>query len=207
MDCKYKKILLSTGYFPPVQYFSKLIKYENIFIEKYENYIKQTYRNRCIILSANGLQTLSIPIKKESGRKTKISDIKIDYTTNWQKNHFRSISSAYFSSPFYEFYIDAFLIFFEKKYKYLFDLNLDIIKALLGELEEYKNIYFTKSYISNPNFDDFRTKIHPKKNFPDLDFVPKKYTQVFSEKFEFQKNLSILDLLFNEGPAGIGFLV
>ncbi len=203
---KYKNVLLSIAYFPPIIYFSKLIKYENIFLEKYENYKKQSYRNRCVIYGANGLQTLSIPVKKISGKKIKITDVEIDYTNDWQKNHFRSIDSAYRSSPFYEFYIDAFKIFFSKKYKYLFDMNLEIIRTVISEIEETKNINFTKKFVFNTDLDDFREAIHPKNKIHNVpDFYINEYTQVFSEKFGFKENLSILDLLFNEGTTTVDF--
>ncbi len=202
-----KTIILSSAYFPPIQYFSKLIHYNNVIIEKHENYSKQSYRNRCIIYAANGLQTLSIPVKKRSG-KIKISDVEIEYVTDWQTIHLRSIDSAYRSSPFYEYYIDALLPIFNKRYKYLFDLNIDIINKILNEIEEESNITFSEKFINLGVEYDFRELIHPKekKQIPDPNFIPKKYTQVFSNKYGFQPNLSILDLLFNEGPNTISFL-
>jgi hypothetical protein len=201
-----KKVLLSTGYFPPIQYFSKLLKYNEITLDRYENYEKQSYRNRCHILSANGILSLSIPIKKSMSPKTLIIDTKIDYTENWQTLHLRAISSAYNSSPFHEFYIDALMPFFEKKFEFLFDFNLQIINKLAEEMEINLQIAFSKSFQTNSEELDLRDKIHPKKTFEDSDFTIKKYTQVFSEKFGFTPNLSILDLLFNEGPNCIDFL-
>lgn len=202
-----KTAILSTAYFPPIQYISKLIRHRNVIIEKHENYSKQSYRNRCIIYSANGVQTLSIPVKKKTG-KVIITDIEIDYTENWQTIHLRSIDSAYRSSPFYEFYIDAFLAFFKKKYKFLIDLNIEITHKILNEIEEKSDISFSNKYIDSEEENDFRETIHPKKNkqTKDTDFVLKPYTQVFSDKFGFKENLSILDLLFNEGPNTICFL-
>ncbi len=206
---EFSQIIISTAYFPPVQYFAALLKYENVLIEKHENYLKQTYRNRCEILSPNGKQTLSIPIIKKSGTKQLISDVKIDYKNNWQLQHLKSLQTAYLSSPFYEFYIDAFMPFFEKKYTFLFDFNLEIIFTLLSELQIEKNLNFTEKYIKQYLSGDYRNLIHPKKNTSETftEYKPKKYTQVFFDKFDFIPDLSILDLLFNEGPPSISFLI
>ncbi len=198
------QIIVPTLYFPPVSFFYLLNKTEKVFIEQYENYSKQSYRNRCEILSPNGKLTLSIPVKKKSGEKQLIKDIKIDYKNDWQKQHLKSIETAYFSSPFYEFYIDAFLTFFSKKYTFLFDYNYEILKTLLSELQIDKDIKFTSEYIKDYGLSDYRAALHPKKKIPK--FNPKAYTQVFFDKFPFTPNLSILDLLFNEGPNFDNFL-
>lgn len=201
-----KTAIFSTAYFPSVQYFTEIVKGKNIVIEKHENYVKQSYRNRCKILSTNGIQTLSIPVKKISGQKIPIADTQIDYTESWQQVHFKSIATAYQKSPFYEFYIDAFEKFFTKKYKFLFDFNTEILETLLSELEIEKKISFTEKYeVEIPNYNDFRNSINPKNKF-DKDFLGKKYIQVFSNKFNFAENLSILDLLFNEGTNVYKFL-
>ena len=201
-----KTAIFSTAYFPSIQYFFEISKYENIIIEKHENYVKQSYRNRCKILSTNGVQTLSIPVKKISGKKILITDTQIDYTENWQQVHYKSIATAYQKSPFYEFFIDAFDKFFTKKYKFLFDFNTEILETLLAELEIDKKISFTEKYeIQILNYNDFRNSIHPKNKF-DKNFSGKKYTQVFSNKFNFAGNLSILDLLFNEGTNVYNFI-
>ncbi|NOZ34062.1 MAG: WbqC family protein [Chlorobi bacterium] len=196
--------IFSAAYFPPIGYFSELINSETVIIEKYENYIKQTYRNRCEILSPGGKQTLSIPIVKKSGQKQFIKDVKIDYKNNWQSLHLKSLKTAYLSSPFFEFYIDAFLPFFEKKYTFLLDYNIEILHKLLSESEIDKKLTFTEEYKKEYSFPDFRNLIHPKKNSPK--FIFKKYTQVFFDRFDFVPNLSILDLLFNEGPSAVSFI-
>ncbi len=198
-------LLLSTAYFPPISYFSKIANYNNVLIETQDNYIKQTYRNRCNIMSANGKLTLSIPVIKSGNLKTPTKDIIIDYDTNWQKNHFRSIMSAYKSSPFYEFYIDDFLHIFENKTKYLLDLNNNILSILVDNLEIESNISFTKEYLKDiPLSSDYRNNIIPKKETPE--FKQKEYWQVFIDKFPFEKDLSIIDLLFNKGPEASLFL-
>ena len=200
--------ILSTAYFPPLQYFSKIVSNNRIVIESFENFSKQSYRNRCEILSANGKQTLTVPIEKALSSKQLIKDVKIDYRNNWQDIHLKSLQAAYLSSPFYEYYIDALIPFFEKKHKFLFDYNLLIIETLQNEIQINKKINFSKQYNANYNFPDFRNSIHPKRKFQiqDNNFNNIEYTQVFSEKHGFIKNLSILDLLFNEGPNTLNLL-
>ena len=127
--------LLTTSYFPPIQYYSKLIKKEKIIIEQYEHYGKQSYRNRCDIYGANGLLTLSVPVIKGARKKIITKDIKIEYVEDWRKVHFKGIESAYRKSPFYEYYIDDIEPIFSKEYKYLLDLNNDILGVLNEILE------------------------------------------------------------------------
>ena len=196
------KIILSSLYFPPIQYFAQILSSSEIYIESKANYVKQTYLNRCEILAANGKLTLSIPIKKSKTRKIKIEDVELSYDTDWQRLHLKSIESAYRSSAFYEYYIDALLPFFSKKYKFLLEFNSDLLKVLLNELEIDVNINFTDEYYEN-QFEalDARFKISPK-NIENIEInvnLPQ-YYQVFAAKHGFLPNLSILDLLFNEGP-------
>ena len=201
-----KSIILSTAYLAPVQYFTKFVEYDKVIIEAHENFIKQTYRNRCKIYGANGELSLTIPIKK-SAPKTKIKELLIDYDTNWRKMHWKSIESAYNSSPFFEYYIDDFIPFYTKKYKYLFDYNTELLKMIVDILEISTNIEFTTSFDNNiSDIDDFRELIHPKKGSTDQNFKPIEYTQVFKDKYGFLPNLSIIDLLFSEGPNSIMFL-
>jgi hypothetical protein len=196
--------VLSIAYLPPIQYFTKLYKYTDVFIEDDENYNKQSYRNRCLILSANSTQTLSVPVCKPHKQKANIKDIRIDYTKAWQRNHWRAIEAAYSSSPFFEFYKDELLPFYEKNYEFLFDLNIDLIYLLSGLTGVSVHLNFTGTYHKQPSehIDDFRENIHPKRRMQksDPDFKPEPYHQVFSERFGFVSNLSIIDLLFNKGP-------
>ena len=201
------KAILSTAYLAPIQYYSKLLKYDEALIEVYENYPKQTYRNRCSIYGANGLLDLSIPVKKIE-TKTKTKDIKIDYVTNWQKLHWKSIESAYRSSPYFEYYADEFLPFFTTKTDFLIDYNLalqNLITIIIGIEVQIKN---TDKYIvyNELAVSDYRELINPKKKFIDLDFKQPEYTQVFSTRFSFIPNLSIIDLLFNVGPDSLTYL-
>jgi len=195
-----KNIILSTAYLAPIQYFTKFVEYDKVIIEAHENFIKQTYRNRCKIYGANGEISLSIPVKK-SAPKTLIKELQIDYDTNWRKLHWKSIESAYNSSPFFEYYIDDFLPFYTKKYKYLFDFNTELLIMILENIDISTKIDFTETFFNSEyEMDDFREQIHPKKKNIDKNFKIIEYTQVFQSKHCFIPNLSIVDLLFNEGP-------
>jgi len=201
--------LLTTSYFPPIQYYSKLIKKEKIIIEQYEHYGKQSYRNRCDIYGANGLLTLSVPVIKGARKKILTKDIQIEYVEDWRKVHFKGIESAYRKSPFYEYYIDDIEPIFSKEYKYLLDLNNDILGVLNEILEISPDIGYTEDYIKETvGVDDWREGIHPKKSkrIEDTSFVADPYTQVFSDKLGFEPNLSVLDLIFNLGPEALLYL-
>jgi hypothetical protein len=206
---KNKKILLSTACFPTVQYFSKLVRFEKIYLEQFENFTKQTFRNRYEILGANGTIPLVVPVVKGRGSKIKIRDLRISYDTGWQRNHWRTIFSAYNSSPFFEYYKNDILPYFEKPWNFLFDFNLEILETLCGLLEIKPNLVLTEDFekITDETL-NFREAISPKKHRAetDLQFTPQPYTQVFHEKFVFVPNLSILDLLFNEGPNSLNIL-
>lgn len=203
------KLLLNTSYFPPIQYISKLPVYKDIYIEQYETYGKQSYRNRCHILTANGVVPLSIPVVKTSARFL-TKDAEIDYSTAWQRLHFRGIESAYKNSPFYDYYIEEFIKYFKTKEKYLLDYNQKILETLLEQMEIDKTIQFTDDYVSDTTgYTDFRDVIHPKpgrRPAEDCDFISRPYTQTFSDRFPFFPNLSILDLLFNTGPEATKYL-
>lgn len=206
---RHKSILLSTAAFAPVQYMVKMLQYEQVFIEAFENFPKQTFRNRYEILAANSPVSLVIPVVKGRGRKVKIKDLKISYDTDWQRNHWRTIFSAYNSSPFFEYYKDDILPFFEKPWKYLFDYNQSSLQTVCELLELEPQLHLTTDFETiPPETLNFREAINPKshKASPDEHFIPEPYTQVFSDRFGFTPNLSILDLLFNEGPNSLNVL-
>ncbi len=193
-------VIFTTAYFPPILYFKEIYNSDSIIIEINDNYTKQTYRNRTKILSANGILSLSFPVIKPHNQKVKTKDIQIDYSTHWQKNHYRALLSAYKSSPFFEYYIDYFMPFFEKQHKFLIDFNTKILEQLFYVFDINKKINFTNDYLLNVNdINDLREKFYPKKQIPDEEKC-KKYKQVFDAKFDFIPNLSILDMLFNLGP-------
>lgn len=207
---KNAKTLLASSFFAPIQYYCKLVQYPEIHIEQWENYSKQSYRNRCNIYGANGILPLSVPVAKATSKKILSKDVKISYDTDWQKLHWKGIEAAYKSSPFYEFYIDDFERFFTKKWDYLLEFNNEIQNEIIGLLEIEPKIQYTDDFIEfgNPEFDDFRNIIHPKSSKSNTDelFNPKKYYQVFGDKHGFIENLSILDLIFNMGPESLIYL-
>lgn len=196
-----QKIILSSSYLGPVQYFTKVIAATEILIEQHENFRKQTYRSRCIILGANGPIPLVIPVEKGRGRKVKIKDLRIYNGLSWQRNHWRSIFSAYNSSPYFEYYKEPLKNIYSKKWGFLLDFNLATTNWALNELEISASLQLTSEFIGPcPEFHNYRESISPKAKESDGAFIPHPYTQVFSDKFEFIPNLSIIDLLFNEGP-------
>ncbi len=202
-------ILLSTAYFAPIRYFSKLAAYPEIYFEQHENFIKQTYRNRAVVLGANGPISLIVPVEKGRGPKIKIKDLRIAYDEEWQRNHWRTIFSAYNSSPFFEYYADDLEPFFRRKQAFLFDYNQQITEAILEILEIQATLNYTEEFGKVPeNCLNFREQISPKTHKTNVDpnFSSQEYTQVFSEKFGFTPDLSILDLLFNEGPSALEIL-
>ncbi|MDR1553396.1 MAG: WbqC family protein [Prevotellaceae bacterium] len=197
------EIYLSTAYFGNIQYFSKFVAAEKVYIEQHENYIKQSFRNRCEILTANGKLSLVVPIERNAGNKILMRDVRISYAQPWQNSHWRAIETAYNSSPFLEYYGNDLKPFFERKEKFLFDFNTKITDKILELLEIDKQQFFTDNYkVFDADFMfDYRCSISPKRRQlkEDKMFTPRKYYQVFAQRFGFTPNLSIIDLLFNEG--------
>ncbi|GHT28786.1 hypothetical protein FACS189432_07210 [Bacteroidia bacterium] len=199
-------VLLSTAYLAPIEYYRQMANHPPVIIEKYCNYTKQTYRNRCIIASANGLQTLSIPIIKPDSLKCLTKDIRIAEHGNWRRLHWNGIVSAYNSTPFFEYYADDFRPFYEKRPEFLFDFNEELRELICRLLDISPSLSYSSEYINQTNAGelDLREAIHPKKEAFAKDFKP--YYQVFETKYGFQPNLSIIDLLFNMGPEAALFL-
>ena len=215
-----KTAILSSTYFGPVQWYQKLNRYDNCIIEQYDNFIKQTYRNRCLIPAANGIQALTIPVERPAeGRidKTLMKDIRISEHGNWRHLHWNALMSAYGESPFFEYYADDIRPFFEKRWDYLFDFNLEITMRMCELLDIRPQIKLSESYWNatreepvtvdkeNMSF-DFRDVIRPKHAVTDTEFHPEKYYQVYQQKYGFRPNMSILDLLFNEGNEAVFYL-
>ena len=180
-----------------------------VYIEACENFQKQSYRNRCRFYGAEGVQTLSFPILHEGGtHKIPISQIKIDYKTPWVQQHERAIVSAYGMSAYFDYYKDELFAILEAGHERLFDLNLALIRFFIEKTGIKVDLRLTEDYEREPQMEDLREVIHPKRPntiLSELDLV-KPYFQVFAPKYGFQSDLSIMDLLFNEGPDSILFL-
>jgi len=204
---QFGQILLSTACFPPISYIKSILCSHQVYIEQNENYIKQTYRNRYNIYAANGVLSLSVPVNFATNKKILIKDVRIDYDTNWQKQHFKSIESAYRSTPFYEFLIDDFISFFNEKHTFLLDFNYSVLSVILKILEINNYTVSSSDFEKIPvNKLDLRNEIHPKKeNLFSTSFI--EYPQVFADKYGFKKDLSCLDLLFNMGSEAYSYLI
>ncbi|HKC68414.1 MAG TPA: WbqC family protein [Bacteroidia bacterium] len=196
-------IVLSTAYLPPVEYFKKIRQANSICIEKHEHYLKQSYRNRCNVLGANGVLSLSIPVVSKHDKEI-VTDTKISYAEKWQQQHWRTIESAYRNSPYFIYYADALKPFYQKKYTFLFDFNAELLQLLLNNFKLNVEIKFTETFDKTDSPGNYRYSIHPKIEVSEADFKP--YLQLFSDKFPFKPNLSSIDLLFNMGPQAIDYL-
>jgi hypothetical protein len=198
-------LVLSSVYAGNLVYYSLIANSNKIILDVYENFNKQSYRNRCVIASPNGPLKLIIPIVRSS--KNIVKDVKIDNTQNWKKIHWKSLESSYRSSPYFEFYEDEFYsLYFKNKNDFLFDFNNKINLAILKCLGIETEIIISSSYVEKDlEIEDFRNII-PSKSKVLEKFKEIKYNQVFQEKQSFLPNLSILDLLFNEGPLAKQFL-
>ena len=243
------KALLSSTYFGPIQWYQKLNRYDECLIERHESFIKQTYRNRMLIPTTNGPLSLTIPTNHNTSLAMK--DIRISDHANWRHVHWNALLSAYGESPFFEYYQDDIRPFYEKKYEFLFDFNMEITEKMIELLDIRPKISITNEYIQSEELKvksieseelkvkseefnglanhkvqssnlkvqskevqskevlsiaDFREAIRPKKPLPDAEFESRRYYQVYEQKFGFQPNMSILDLLFNEGNEAIFYL-
>ena len=200
------QILLSSAYLPPVQYFAHLQSAEQVWIEQYDHYQKQTYRNRCVIAAPDGPLSLTVPIEKPNTPKAFMRDIRISDHGNWRHLHWNAIESAYNHTPFFEYYKDDFRPFYEKKFDFLVDYNEQLCQLVCQLIDIDTSFQRTESYVAEPSntIIDLRDAIHPKKEvMDDASFSAVPYYQVFQERLGFLPNLSIIDLLFNMGPEAI----
>ena len=190
--------LLSSAYLPPINFFTAFNSGGDVLIEQYDNYCKQTYRNRCRIATAAGIQTLTIPVVKSDSPKQLMKDVRISDHGEWRRQHWNALESAYMNSPFFMYYQDDFRPFDEKKYEFLIDFNTELTLLIMKLAGLEKQIKLTESYgKKDPNIIDLRDMAEPGTNEPGQYKV---YWQVFKQKYGFLANLSAIDLLFNMGP-------
>ena len=198
-------LLLPAFYLPPISYFHTIQQNEQpLVMERYEHYPKQTYRTRTKIATANGVLDLIVPILHGRKDHVRMKDIRINYDFNWQRLHWLSIQTAYRSSAYFEYYEDDFVRFYEQRYDYLFDFNIEQLQLLLKSLKIQRSLTFTETYTPRVERLDYRETIHPKK--ASILKSPKPYYQVFEDKHGFLPDLSVVDLLFNQGPQSKSYL-
>jgi len=197
--------LLSIAYLPPAEYFHYLMKADTIYIEQYETYPKQTFRNRCIVYSEKGAMPLSIPVTKHEGNHTKTKDVLILNREKWYLNHRRAIEAAYLASPYFLYYRDELELFFTGRHDNLLRFNLSLLDTICKLIGMKPSVELTQRFVKEPaDITDLRYMISPKKpallkHFPE-------YIQVFQDRHGFIPNLSIIDLLFNLGPDTMDYL-
>lgn len=224
-----QSVLLSTAYLAPISYYACLMHAPQVFVEQHEHYHKQTYRNRCRIVAANGVMDLSIPVVTCNNQA--IRKVEIDYSKPWQRQHWLSLEAAYRSTPFFEYYEDDLKPFYQQQdIKYLFDFNARLQQVICDLIDLHPQTILTQDFVtpeaaglcsSDVCLDlreaavaldlreasaalDLREAIHPKKNLPQaMHYHPQKYTQVFEQQLGFMVDMSIVDLLFNMGPESI----
>ena len=199
-------ILTEFQYFGTVNWYKLLFQFSNIQFEQYETYQKMSFRKRCMIVGSNGLINLSVPLEKGRSQKLLIKDVKISYSENWQEQHWRSIASCYGNSPFFEFYEESLLLLFEIRPTYLIDLNWQTFEWVTKRLKWGAQMERTDQYLpENPNgVFDARNLFKPRYYDQLKDVV--KYQQVFEDRIGFKPNLSVLDLMFCNGPGSKSLL-
>ena len=199
-------VLLSTAYLAPVQYYAKLYAYPHVCIEACEHYVKQTWRNRCAVANAQGVQQLIVPVEKPDSPGADIRLVRISDHGNWRHLHWNALESAYRNSPFFEYYADDLLPFYTRRWRYLFDFNLELMHTLCTLMGFQPHVSCTTSYQPSPlATDDYRHLIAPKGAAwqADTAFRTVLYYQVFAQRHGFLPNLSVADLLFNMGPESL----
>jgi hypothetical protein len=192
--------LIDLHYLPNIAYFQTIARADEVILERHEHFVKQTYRNRCLINAANGPTTLIIPLSEKHGN-TPVTSLRIDYSQKWLNNHWRAIQSAYGNAPFFEYYADDLHRVLFKRSILLYDLNYELLTMCLAWLKLTVPFKETKGYEKQPlsPVTDLRSVIHPKKELLETFYTPVAYVQVFGKKFV--PNLSIIDLVFCQGPG------
>jgi hypothetical protein len=201
-------ILIESQFFPSIEYLAHCVQTESVMIEAHEHFQKGSYRNRCHIAGANGLQVLSVPLRrnKDGENNKSIKSIKIAYDIDWQKQHWRTLQTAYGSAPFWDHYAPILERFFNQQFDYLLDYNVEILKTIFKLLKIDKTVNISLSTTYNGIYtegSDFRNTISPKINSP---LNPINYSQLFNDRYAFIPHLSVLDLLFCCGNQSLSIL-
>ena len=195
--------LLDLQYLPGISWFRNYLSYDHIIIERHENFVKSTGRNRCDIAGANGRQTLTIPLLGGRDHHQKYTDTKIADQYHWKEIHWHSIQSAYGSAPYFEYYAHIFQKFYEKQHTFLYDFNLELLRSTLSALKMKKGYEFTTVY--EKKMDGRADLRSTRSSFTEIQTLPR-YYQVFGERNGFISDLSILDLIFHLGPGSVEYL-
>ncbi len=201
-----KSVLIELHYLPSLEYFCALLPFDTIELEKHEHYVKQSYRSRCYINTSQGVEMLIVPLTAKHGKHL-IKDIRIDYSSKWQNNHWRTLEAAYRSAPYFEFYADDLKTILYRSHPFLFDLNLELLSFCLNSIRFNPSLSASVSFEKPAiNVFDCRSKINNKKSLAERAFYkPVPYHQVFGNAFV--ENLSLIDLLFCEGPLASTLLL
>ena len=201
------EVYLTSAYLAPVQYYAHMLAADRVWVEQHDHYMKQTYRNRCIIAGPSGRIDLTIPTVKAEGLKCPTRDIRISDHGNWRHLHLYALESAYGNTPYFEYYRDDFVPFYERRFEFLLDFNMALQEMVCGLIDMAPRVERTAEYVAEVPGGalDLREVIHPKLDFAVLDqhFRVVPYYQVFQERLGFLANLSIVDLLFNLGPESL----
>lgn len=196
--------LFCTAYFPPIAMLAKMLQADNVQVEVKETFPKQTYRNRAVIMTAGGLRQLTVPVVRPNGNHSRTEEISISYTQRWNQVHLRTIEAAYSASPYYMYYKDDIETILSSHYRLLIDLNKEIFCWINDRLRLPLSPSLTTDFKPAGEDGDFRYVYTPKRPLSDVYFPP--YYQTFSDRFAFESNLSILDLMMNLGPESRAYL-
>ena len=195
------KVLLPVFYLPPISWFAVFLLADEVVLEQSENFPKQTYRNRATVYGANGRLSLIVPIHHNGKRR--MSEIEVSKREKWQKLHWKSIKTAYQSSPYFEFYEDKLAEIFTFETDSLLEFSLNAVAILQKILKTDIDYSLTNEYESTPTEEDFRGRFSAKQH---AEFEMPEYYQTFSDKFGFEADLSVIDLICNKGPESLTYL-
>jgi len=200
-------VLLPTTYLGPVSYYRRLAAYDHVELELWEHYVKQTLRNRCLIQTEAGIQALTVPVERHMPPGTPIKDIRLSDHGRWRHLHWQALTTAYERSPYFEYLADDLHAVYEQQYTYLIDFNEALRHVVCDLIGLHPDIQPTSSYIARPEADDCRDLYDPHARTRDSYIYSRPYFQIFADRHGFMPDLSIVDLLFNQGPESILYLL